>query len=232
MRPSTIHVRRIGGLLCPADARAAERLHKIPQRAPFAVFIEENAPSPSPAEEWRPIAAFPGYEVSNRGDVRSIAVTGSRRRGIVLKTFSNSNGYRCVNLYRDGKAFSSQQVHILVARTFLGERPTEKHEVAHNDGDPRNAAVENLRWATRAENHSDKLIHDTHNRGERHGMSRLTNQQAMFVIFRYSAGWSVKRLSDEYGIAQGTIYKLLRGESWHWLPRPIKGSRKQCTATQ
>lgn len=53
MRPSTIHVRRIGGLLCPADARAAETLHKIPQRAPFSIRVQRERSHEQLALYWQ-----------------------------------------------------------------------------------------------------------------------------------------------------------------------------------
>lgn len=53
MKPSTIHVRRIGGLLCPADARAAETLHRIPQRAPFSIRVQRERSHEMNALYWQ-----------------------------------------------------------------------------------------------------------------------------------------------------------------------------------
>ena len=175
---------------------------------------------------WKAIADFPGYEVSDLGEVRSISSPSSRRHGKVLKRALNSKGYLCIGLYRGGKRYNAR-VHALVATAFLGERPSEKHEVAHNDGNPLNVAAANLRWATRADNHADKLLHGTHNRGERHGLSRLTNEQAKSAIAQRNEGWSIKQLASEYGIAYGTMDKLLRGISWDWLPRPPKRDHRR-----
>lgn len=53
MKPSTIHVRRIGGMLSPADARAAETLHRIPQRAPFSIRVQRERSHEQLALYWQ-----------------------------------------------------------------------------------------------------------------------------------------------------------------------------------
>lgn len=49
----------------------------------------------------------------------------------------------------------------LVALTFLGPPPSTAHQAAHNDGDPLNNRVDNIRWATQDENEADKFLHGT-----------------------------------------------------------------------
>ena len=50
-------------------------------------------------------------------------------------------------------------VHTLVAQAFIGERPSPEHEVLHNDGDPWNNSVSNLRYGTTRENAQDRERH-------------------------------------------------------------------------
>src|SRR5690606_21072092 len=115
-------------------------------------------------EEWKEIEGFPEYEVSSLGRVRSFwkrgckpQITDSPR---VLKPVDNGKGYLQVGLYLGGKVYK-QLIHRLVCEAFHGEPPTPEHEVAHWDGDRSNNAVGNLRWATPAENMSDKKRHGT-----------------------------------------------------------------------
>ena len=95
--------------------------------------------------EWRPIAGFPGYQVSNDGQ---IAGPRSITRGSV-----NRGGYLVVQLRG-----TSRYVHGLVAEAFIGPRPIG-HEVRHLDGDSNNNAAANLRYGTHAENMQDRVKH-------------------------------------------------------------------------
>jgi hypothetical protein len=107
------------------------------------------------ATEWRDIPGYEGlYQVSDEGCVRSL------RRG-VLKQRPNRSGYPAVNLYKAGAA-STQPVHRVVATTFLSDSYFPGSEVCHNDGNPNNNAVGNLRWGTRSDNIRDSVKHGTH----------------------------------------------------------------------
>lgn len=101
-------------------------------------------------EVWKDIAEYEGfYQVSNRGNVRSVARRGSqgyRRRGLMLKPGYTSRGYLQVNLSENGKS-KTRTVHRLVAETFL-PNPNGLSQVNHRDEDKDNNNVENLEWCT------------------------------------------------------------------------------------
>ena len=119
-------------------------------------------------EVWKPIPGFDGaYEVSDWGRVRSIdriittkAGTKQRRQGRVLTPTANTGGYLKVGLGRLGRA-KTLQVHRLVLEAFVGPCP-EGHECCHNDGDPTNNNLSNLRWDTPSGNALDSVLHGTH----------------------------------------------------------------------
>jgi hypothetical protein len=163
---------------------------------------------PADEEAWRPVVGFPGYEISDHGSLR--------RAGRPIKWGRDTAGYPAVCLYRDGCRFG-RKVHRLVAESFIGPKPTPKHEIAHGDGNKRNPHVSNLRWATRAENIADRLLHGAHNRGERHGLSKLTTDAIQRARERRRSGEYVKDIARDLGVAYGTLRKALRGESWAWL---------------
>lgn len=117
-------------------------------------------------EQWRPVAGHEGlYEVSDRGRVRSIDRTiicrngtTSRRPGKMLKPQITPHGYRRITFgYRRGQ----QYVQSLVLTAFVGPRPAGL-EACHNDGDPSNNMLSNLRWDTRISNMLDQVRHGTH----------------------------------------------------------------------
>lgn len=105
--------------------------------------------------EWRPVVGFEKYEVSNDGRVRSLYYGGKE-----LKPYTQPYGHQEVKLRKDKKTHATT-VGVLVASAFIGPRP-EGLMVCHNDGDPTNNSVENLRWDTQASNIRDSVRHGTH----------------------------------------------------------------------
>ena len=118
-------------------------------------------------EVWQPVQGYEGlYEVSDQGRVRSLDRTirtsrgAYRLKGKLLKPRKGSGGYMLVSFY-DVSRRAHKRVHVLVLETFLGDRPSSQHDACHNDGNPGNNALCNLRWDTRKENHRDLVRHGT-----------------------------------------------------------------------
>lgn len=119
-------------------------------------------------EHWKPIPGYEGhYEVSDRGRVRSIERTIIRKNGIpqriagrVLRPATGTKGHQHVELWRDNQAMS-RYVHHLVLEAFTGPQP-EGMECCHNNGNPADNTVENLRWDTASSNGYDRVRHGTH----------------------------------------------------------------------
>ena len=119
-------------------------------------------------EVWRQIPGFEGfYEVSSLGRVKSVTRTIDRVDGSglplrerILCIFVDTEGRERVNLFKSGRK-KGFFVHTLVAMAFYGERP-DGTECCHWDGNPRNNRVENLRWASHADNMRDLIRHGTH----------------------------------------------------------------------
>ena len=110
------------------------------------------------SEIWKPCVGFEGfYEVSNFGNVRSIAVYIDKykrvcqRKSPVLKALETTReGYKRVLLSLYGKHHHCA-VHRLVGMAFI---PNENNlpEINHKDENPANNKVENLEWCTRKYN--------------------------------------------------------------------------------
>ena len=94
--------------------------------------------------EWRPIADFPNYQVSDTRDVVN-TVTGKQ-----LKPIRESTGYSHVTLCNNGQHHQTS-VHRLVAQGFI-PNPDNKPMVNHIDGDKSNNNIDNLEWCTQSEN--------------------------------------------------------------------------------
>lgn len=95
-------------------------------------------------ERWIRSRLYPRYEVSNEGRVRGL------KHNKILNPYGDGRGYLKVDLY-NGSECTSASVHRLVADTFL-DRPHERLEVNHIDGNKHNNSVDNLEWCTRSAN--------------------------------------------------------------------------------
>lgn len=100
-------------------------------------------------EYWKPIKGYEGfYEVSNKGNVRSVERfdrLGRRRKSELISV----NGVQQLGLYHDGKR-KNLSVKNLVADAFL-EAPRADEKLIHVDGNPKNNCVENLMWQKKAQ---------------------------------------------------------------------------------
>lgn len=102
-------------------------------------------------EEWRPVAAVAGIEVSSEGRVRSVR----SRRPLILATHPNRDGYPRVRLWRDNAPYS-RFVHALVAEAFIGPRPVGL-EVRHLNDDKDDNRASNVTYGTRSQNILDAV---------------------------------------------------------------------------
>lgn len=107
-------------------------------------------------EEWKDIHGWEGlYQISNKGNVRSLERTLVRKNGRVffhqgnlLKPQPNSRGYLRVLLQMPGKR-AVLFVHRLVAKHFVDNpKPEEYAIVNHIDNNFQNNNYSNLEWTT------------------------------------------------------------------------------------
>lgn len=171
-------------------------------------------------ERWLPVA-MPGYQdfydVSDHGRVRS------RKFGKIkmLCPHVNHDSYQRINLTWPKRTTRMHSVHRLVALTFIGPPPTEKHVVAHNDGTTDNNRVSNLRWATSAENRADMVLHGTAKRGARHNLAKLSEDDVANVYKLRESGLLQREIAEHYGVTTVCINSILRGKNWGYLKNPV-----------
>ena len=106
---------------------------------------------PKNSEQWASIDGYKNYQVSWWGRVRN--ATTAR----ILKGSLSSNGYLTVGLSKNRKP-KTHYIHQLVAREWVSN-PEEKRCVDHIDGNKVNNHLDNLRWATHAENSRNMKKH-------------------------------------------------------------------------
>lgn len=182
------------------------------------------------AQIWRALQGFSAYEVSDDGQVRratdhwrlsALKAGHIVPQWLIKRTFVKKTGditilgYMAVSIVPDGQRKPvNRLVHVLVANAFLPPRPSPKHQVAHCNGRRFENWAGNLRWATAAENQADRNEHGTSNRGSRHGMSKLTEDDVADIRRRILSGQGVTAIARAYGVGHPTISNIKTGKTW------------------
>lgn len=166
-------------------------------------------------EVWAEAYGWEGiYEVSSCGRVKRVGKSKAALVGRILKTQKGRAAYPMINLTRNNIR-KSVSIHILVAESFLGPRPTWNHQVNHIDANKRNPRLSNLEWLTRQENmaHAHRL--GLMSQGETHAAAKLTDESVNSIRKRYSCGELGKHLAVEYGVSRSVISLIVNRKSWN-----------------
>lgn len=179
-------------------------------------------------EIWKPCYGFDGYEVSNIGRIRTFWAykTGGSRGERYL-----SNNPKIMTPSKDGAGRprlhvgigpqrKTKSVSVLVLEAFSGPRPHGMF-CCHNDGNPSNNRVENLRWDTPSENSKDMLRHGTYKKqvGTMQPASKLNDDIVKEI--RSSVGViTQKEWASRLGCSRQLIGQVRTGERW----RHVDGS--------
>lgn len=170
----------------------------------------------------KPIPNFPDYFADEQGNIFSMNSDGrfgSKRptKARMLKPGKDRDGYFLVSLQRDGKQFT-RRGHHLILETFVGPRP-EEMEACHNDGNPANNRLDNLRWDTAKNNQHDKIAHGTNHgpRGGENGQSKL-NEMQVRIAHRYcemdTERGSQAYIAKAFHVTPQNIGSIVRRETW------------------
>lgn len=175
------------------------------------------------AERWADVPGYEGYyQVSDAGRVKSLKRTVPMRDGRtyrvggkILRTKPGPGGYTIVCLSKDGTEWG-ELLHRLVLAAFVGPCPPGM-ECCHEDGDPADNRLENLRWDTKTSNQQDRRKHGTWHdktaaRGHRHGMAKLQEAEARQI--KYDRETSHDALAERFGVTTATIRDIQGGKSW------------------
>lgn len=167
---------------------------------------------------WKDIPGYEGrYQASTDGQIRSVdryvrlvahgKETKRLAKGKVLRPAPyEKGGHLSVVL---GHKTNGSPVHRLIALTFIGPCP-DGCEVCHNDGNPKNNAVENLRYDTRSEN-----IKDVYRQGRR--WRKLSADDVIEIRAQLAAGVRCVDIAKARGLSQSLISAIKTGRYYAWL---------------
>jgi len=134
----------------------------------------------------------------------------------IAKTRINSRGYVQVSLNIDNK-MRPMSLHRLVAKMFI-PNPENLPEVNHNDGDKTNNRKSNWEWSTRKDNmkhaRENGLFPEDHNKGVKHGRSKLNPKQIVNIRELKNNGKTYKFIAEKYDVSIGCIQGIIRKDNW------------------
>lgn len=182
-------------------------------------------------EIWKPVVGYEwGYEVSNRGNVRSIdrIITQKTRwggwsdrhmTGVMLAQHISKDpmcyGRKSVAVAPKGlgkKFQKTRLVHQLVLEAFVGPRP-QGMECRHKSGDAGDNNLENLEYGTPLENSGDKYRHGTVLVGDR-ATNRKISAEQVAEIRMMSRSQKGADIAKQYGISQAQVSRIRNGTRW------------------
>lgn len=159
-------------------------------------------------EIWKDIPSVKGlYQASNLGRIKSLR----RKTAKILKPTESKvrkkKGYFNVEIL--GK---TQNIHKLIAEAFI-PNPNNFNQINHIDGDKHNNKAENLEWCTNKENHSKAGKMGLKARGERQGLSKLTDADVYTIKLTYPQ-MSLSQLAKKFNVSKSTIWYIVSGKTW------------------
>lgn len=101
------------------------------------------------------------------------------------------------------------RVHHLVLRTFVGPCP-EGMQCCHEDGNPSNNKLNNLRWDTPKANADDRKRHERTSCGERHGSAKLADTDLPEIRQLHKSGVSLRQIGKQFGVSHVAILYAIR----------------------
>lgn len=171
-------------------------------------------------ERWRSIPDYPGYEVSDRGRVRSYYAQNGKAWHIAKtpqRILSPTRvGYKKVSLqHKNGERHIRHVAH-LVLLAFKGDCP-DGMEVCHNDNNKHNNCLDNLRYDTHFNNMQDSVGMKKSFPGR-----KLTKEDVLAIRKKYNEGTlSRAELAQEFNISQAAISSVCTGRTYKWCGGPL-----------
>ncbi len=176
------------------------------------------------SEKWKESGLAPGYEISNLGRVRMKSrhvINRGRRhfRGAkMLKQYESEDKYLFVSIFPKGLKTASGTavnkkyfVHRLVMDAFVSSCPDDM-TVDHINRDRQDNTLENLRYATKAEQDANRDL--ARISGENSRFAKLNWEKVRKIRNLHKLGETIKELSIDFGVSEGTIQRVVSSKSW------------------
>ncbi len=176
-------------------------------------------------EKWYRHYFLSNYMSSNLGRIKSLSrktkssVQKCGYRVIkerILNQILTKGGRYQVSLCKEGKIYIYFS-HRFVLECIKGKSP-KGMECCHNDGNPLNNRIENLRWDTHFNNEKDKVKHGTIAKGEKFKTSKMKKEDIINLRRLWLTGKILKcELAKMFKISRTHTSNILNNKRWCWL---------------
>ena len=159
-------------------------------------------------EIWKDIPNYEGYQVSNKGNVKSL------KRKCKVLVLHPRNGYLCAVGCINGKE-RKISAHRAVAIAFI-PNPLNKSQVNHINGIKIDNRVENLEWCTNAENMAHAVKNGlTKSSGMQNHNAKLTDEIVFKIREMASKGMNSPQIAKEIKVVKTwSVYYIIKRKSW------------------
>lgn len=156
-------------------------------------------------ELWKPYPAWPNILVSASGKVKN-KLTGH------VYAQTEKCGYKIIRPANCGRRIQLS-VHRMVLITFAGYPPAGKVG-CHINGKKHDNRIENLMWATQAENIAQRDAHGTTMKGDKHYCAKINSKKAKYAKLLLSKQHTASEVAKIVGASVSIINDIKRGRSW------------------
>lgn len=179
-----------------------------------------------PGETWKQLSFSGWKQLRNRYAVSSQGRIASYKENVLedgkLLAGSLTTGYRTLNLHRPGNK-GTLYIHRELARLFH-TRPSPGHRyVIHLNHNKLDNQVKNLRWATldqmitHQQKSPAKIAYKEKQANRTQGLKLSAGQvrKIKSVLNQKKRTITIRRLAEQYGVSEMTIYRIKSGENWN-----------------
>jgi hypothetical protein len=120
------------------------------------------------------------------------------------------NGYGCFRIDPKGNTMNA---HRAAWKLFVGAI-APKLQVCHRCDVRACVNPSHLFLGTTQENTADKYNKGRQARGDKHGMSKLTEDDVRLILSLHTEGWSAKEIAEWFGVTYKTTWLVTTRRSW------------------
>lgn len=162
---------------------------------------------------------FPNYKIDSDVTIYSWKCKAGTKtkRWKQLKPWTVKGGYKVIGLKINGKRIC-KCIHSLILEAFVGPCPPDK-EGCHNNSNPADNRLENLRWDTPKNNCIDRKHNNLHSiktpKGGKHGMAKLKKQEVLAIrkLFELKIFKQI-RLAKLFEVTPTTVCDIINRKIW------------------
>ena len=179
----------------------------------------------SAGETWKPLVFSGWKQLLNRYAVSCKGRIASYKQDVLkdgkLLSGSLTTGYRTLNLHRPNNK-GTLYIHREMAKIFL-KRPSPLHKyVIHRNHNKLDNSIKNLRWATleqmigHQQGSPAKIAYKEKqaNRTEGLKLTAIQVKKIKSILNSKSRNITIKKLAQNYGVSEMTMYRIKSGENW------------------